>query len=86
MFAILKWFYALILLILFFVLFGYQSIDQFMAKKYNMVTEIVNSDGTDVPAPQLTVLRINSNDKNVSYFQDKVEIQMQCFFFKFLIL
>ena len=50
-----------------------------MAKKYNMVTEIVNSDGTDVPAPQLTVLRINSNDKNVSYFQDKVEIQMQCF-------
>ena len=37
-----------------------------------MVTEIVNSDGSDVPPPQFTVIRIYPQEQSLSHFHDKV--------------
>ena len=57
--AFIKGLFALLLLLLFFIFFGLQSLQQYMAGKYQIVTEIVATDGSDVPAPTFTVVKHN---------------------------
>ena len=58
-------------MILFFHLFGLQSLQQYMAGKYQIVTEIVTTDGSDVPAPTFTVVKYNP-ERNIWKYQLEV--------------
>ena len=48
-----KLMYIFILCFLLIYMFGWESMTQFIAGDYNMVTKIIDSDGEDVPAPLL---------------------------------
>ena len=69
--AFLKGIFALLLLLLFFIFFGLQSLEQYIAGKYQIVTEIVTNDGSDVPAPTFTVVKHNPK-QNIWDYQIKV--------------
>ena len=64
---VLKGLYALVLLIIFSYLFGFEAMSKWMAGEYHMVTKIVSSDGEDVPAPTLTVVNFKPQTQSGYY-------------------
>ena len=69
--AFIKGLFALLLLLLFFIFFGLQSLEQYLAGKYQIVTEVVPTDGSDVPAPTFTVVKYNP-ERNIWKYQLEV--------------
>ena len=64
--------YIILLFVVFFSLFGMKSLSQFLDGKYNLVTEMLDTDGDDVPAPSFTVLKYKNTINSTDYFRDQV--------------
>ena len=64
--------YIILLFVVFFSLFGMKSLSQFLDGKYNLVTEMLDTDGDDVPAPSFTVLKYKNTIDSTDYFRDQV--------------
>ena len=64
--------YIILLFVVFFSLFGMKSLSQFLDGKYNLVTEMLETDGDDVPAPSFTVLKYKNTINSTEYFRDQV--------------
>ena len=70
----LKVLYIILLFVVFFSLFGMKSLSQFLDGKYNLVTEMLDTDGDDVPAPSFTVLKYKNTINSTDYFRDQVSL------------
>ena len=66
--------YIILLFVVFFSLFGMKSLSQFLDGKYNLVTEMLDTDGDDVPAPSFTVLKYKNTINSTDYFRDQVSL------------
>ena len=66
--------YIILLFVVFFSLFGMKSLSQFLDGKYNLVTEMLDTDGDDVPAPSFTVLKYKNTIDSTDYFRDQVSL------------
>ena len=70
-----KLMYIFILCFLFIYMFGWESMTQFIAGDYNMVTKIIDSDGEDVPAPSFAVFVKNSSfQRSIFFYINEVDI------------
>ena len=64
---IFKFFYVTTLFAMFLRFFGLQSLYQYADGRYNMMTEMIDTDGEDVPAPAFTVLNFNRSLEKYYY-------------------